>query len=108
MNLKKGKTKNKDKDFIRIEEEKNYIIKKIREVPKNKVIKYRRKEIKSKDGRYTYILNIAVVRNNSKTKTVLTSIWFPKGSPKARKYEKYLKERKKNKKRKIKNTKKRR
>jgi len=74
---------------IKIEEKKNYIVEKIREVPSSaKNVKYRRKVIYDKDG-YRHILNIAIYKTKSgKTKTLVTSIWHPKDEPKARRLAK--------------------
>lgn len=68
---------------IDIEEKPNYIVVKLREKPRDTKT-YRRKIIKTKDGRER-ILNVAIRKNG---KTVVTSIWYPKDDPKA----KYLKQ----------------
>jgi len=87
-----GKTKSNHhpKDFIKVEETKNYIIQVVNQPKGKKVRGYRRKIVYDKHG-YRHVLNLAIVcesKKDSKTgrkcKTMVTSIWHPKDEPKAK------------------------
>ena len=77
------------KRIIKLEVKKNYIIE-VYETPPN-VIKYVRKEVVDKEG-FRNIVNLAIVRDGTSTKTVATSFWRPINKPSAKQQlKKYLK-----------------
>lgn len=69
------------KKIIKVEEKPNYIISQYKSPPKEDIVGYRKKVIKTDKDNFKRILTLALVKNNKnkKIKTVATSLWREKG-----------------------------
>lgn len=71
-----------NKEIEKIEQTKNYVVEKYPDIEKDKILGYRKKVIIDRNG-LKHLVNLAIVRDGNKTKTVATSFWRSKESPKS-------------------------